>query len=177
MFNLIKSNISEIILIEPSIYTDDRGYVKETYRSDKLKEIGVDADFVQENYARSIQNVIRGLHYQKNNPQGKLITCMYGTVFDVAVDIREDSSTYGQYVSTILSDENHRQIWIPPGFAHGFCVLSSYADLNYKFTDYYDPNDAYGLIWNDPSISIDWPISYPLLSAKDSHLPTLQNLV
>ena len=130
-------------------------------------------DFVQDNRSRSTQGVLRGLHFQKHKPQGKLVTVTQGTVFDVAVDLRAESPTFGQYESVLLTGDNRVQFYIPPGFAHGFCVLSETADFQYKCTDYYDPSDEGGLLWNDPELAIAWPLDTPTLSAKDSVLPTL----
>ncbi|EFD2081704.1 dTDP-4-dehydrorhamnose 3,5-epimerase, partial [Escherichia coli] len=132
--------------------------------------------FVQDNRSSSSQNVLRGLHFQKTKPQGKLVTVTKGEVFDVAVDLRKDSRTFGQYESVILTEENKKIFYIPPGFAHGFCVLSNKADFLYKCTDFYDPNDEGGIIWNDSSLSIEWPVNAPILSKKDMELPTLKNI-
>ncbi|EFF9866949.1 dTDP-4-dehydrorhamnose 3,5-epimerase, partial [Escherichia coli] len=131
---------------------------------------------VQDNRSSSSQNVLRGLHFQKTKPQGKLVTVTKGEVFDVAVDLRKDSRTFGQYESVILTEENKKIFYIPPGFAHGFCVLSNKADFLYKCTDFYDPNDEGGIIWNDSSLSIEWPVNAPILSKKDMELPTLKNI-
>ncbi|MNO67690.1 dTDP-4-dehydrorhamnose 3,5-epimerase [compost metagenome] len=133
-------------------------------------------DFVQDNRSRSTQNVLRGLHFQKTKPQGKLVTVTQGRVFDVAVDLRPDSPTFGQHESVLLTGENKIQFYIPPGFAHGFCVLSETADFQYKCTDYYDPADESGLLWNDPALRIEWPLTEPLLSPKDSVQPTLAQI-
>ncbi|HFO5954775.1 TPA: dTDP-4-dehydrorhamnose 3,5-epimerase, partial [Escherichia coli] len=130
----------------------------------------------QDNRSSSSQNVLRGLHFQKTKPQGKLVTVTKGEVFDVAVDLRKDSRTFGQYESVILTEENKKIFYIPPGFAHGFCVLSNKADFLYKCTDFYDPNDEGGIIWNDSSLSIEWPVNAPILSKKDMELPTLKNI-
>ncbi|WP_102210071.1 dTDP-4-dehydrorhamnose 3,5-epimerase, partial [Escherichia coli] len=139
-------------------------------------ELGINLDFVQDNRSSSSQNVLRGLHFQKTKPQGKLVTVTKGEVFDVAVDLRKDSRTFGQYESVILTEENKKIFYIPPGFAHGFCVLSNKADFLYKCTDFYDPNDEGGIIWNDSSLSIEWPVNAPILSKKDMELPTLKNI-
>ncbi|HFP1804837.1 dTDP-4-dehydrorhamnose 3,5-epimerase, partial [Escherichia coli] len=138
--------------------------------------LGINLDFVQDNRSSSSQNVLRGLHFQKTKPQGKLVTVTKGEVFDVAVDLRKDSRTFGQYESVILTEENKKIFYIPPGFAHGFCVLSNKADFLYKCTDFYDPNDEGGIIWNDSSLSIEWPVNAPILSKKDMELPTLKNI-
>ncbi|HGX2080280.1 TPA: dTDP-4-dehydrorhamnose 3,5-epimerase, partial [Escherichia coli] len=146
------------------------------YNKNKFTELGINLDFVQDNRSSSSQNVLRGLHFQKTKPQGKLVTVTKGEVFDVAVDLRKDSRTFGQYESVILTEENKKIFYIPPGFAHGFCVLSNKADFLYKCTDFYDPNDEGGIIWNDSSLSIEWPVNAPILSKKDMELPTLKNI-
>ncbi|HCR2225597.1 TPA: dTDP-4-dehydrorhamnose 3,5-epimerase, partial [Enterobacter asburiae] len=162
--------------IEPKVFGDERGFFYETYHEQRYKNAGIKESFVQDNRSRSTGNVLRGLHFQKRKPQGKLVTVTAGTVFDVAVDLREDSPTFGQYESIILSGDNRLQFYIPPGFAHGFCVLSDIADFQYKCTDFYDPTDEGGIIWNDNSININWPISEPNLSLKDKELPSLEDV-
>ena len=169
--------IPEIKLIKPVVYTDQRGFFLETYHQQKYNPLGVPENFVQDNHSHSRQGVLRGLHFQLRHPQGKLIYVSRGTIFDVAVDIRRGSPTFGQWVGTILSDENHHQLYIPPGFAHGFYVLSEAADVIYKCTDFYNKDDDFGIFWNDPQIGIDWPLEgQPLLSAKDSQLPLLKDI-
>lgn len=159
------------------MHGDGRGFFLETFRADQYAQfVGVDTEFVQDNHSRSRRGVLRGLHAQRLNPQGKLVRAMRGEVFDVAVDIERGSKTYGGWVGIILSDSNHRQLWIPPGYAHGFVVLSDVADFAYKCTDYYRPDDEIGVLWNDPDIGIDWPLNRPLLSSKDSVLPRLRDL-
>ncbi|HEO9235022.1 TPA: dTDP-4-dehydrorhamnose 3,5-epimerase, partial [Enterobacter asburiae] len=158
------------------VFGDERGFFYETYHEQRYKNAGIKESFVQDNRSRSTGNVLRGLHFQKRKPQGKLVTVTAGTVFDVAVDLREDSPTFGQYESIILSGDNRLQFYIPPGFAHGFCVLSDIADFQYKCTDFYDPTDEGGIIWNDNSININWPISEPNLSLKDKELPSLEDV-
>ena len=138
--------------------------------------LGISLNFVQDNHSQSQKNVLRGLHFQKENPQGKLVRVVRGEVFDVAVDIRKDSSTYGKWVGVILSEDNKSQLWIPPGLAHGFLVMSDIADFEYKCTNYYDPNSERCLLWNDPTVNINWPISTPILSEKDKLGKTLQGL-
>ncbi|WP_337240678.1 dTDP-4-dehydrorhamnose 3,5-epimerase [Proteus faecis] len=164
------------IVIEPKVFRDERGFFLETYQKEKYKQIGIKELFVQDNFSSSSKNVLRGLHFQKNNPQGKLVTVTHGIVFDVAVDLRTGSKTFGQYESIILSSENKLQFYLPPGFAHGFCVISDRADFQYKCTDYYDPNDEGSIIWNDPDIDIQWPIQEPILSLKDEKAPKLQQI-
>lgn len=164
-------------IIEPKVHGDPRGFFMETFQAKRYADIaGIDLPFVQDNHSRSARGVLRGLHAQKQRPQGKLVRCARGEVFDVAVDINPVSPNFGTWVGVVLSDVNQRQFWVPPGYAHGFVVLSDIADFEYKCTDYYDPSDEIGLIWNDPDVGIDWPIKDPLLSAKDQALPTLAEL-
>ncbi|MDX7686064.1 dTDP-4-dehydrorhamnose 3,5-epimerase [Aeromonas oralensis] len=174
--NVIKTKIADLLIIEPKVFGDERGFFYETYQDARYKAAGITADFVQDNRSRSTQNVLRGLHFQKTKPQGKLVTVTQGRVFDVAVDLRPDSPTFGQHESVLLTGENKVQFYIPPGFAHGFCVLSETADFQYKCTDYYDPTDESGLLWNDPALGIAWPLTAPLLSPKDSVQPTLAQI-
>lgn len=174
--NIIKTKLDGLLIIEPKVFGDERGFFYETYHEQRYKNAGIKESFVQDNRSRSTGNVLRGLHFQKRKPQGKLVTVTAGTVFDVAVDLREDSTTFGQYESIILSGDNRLQFYIPPGFAHGFCVLSDIADFQYKCTDFYDPTDEGGIIWNDNSININWPISEPNLSLKDKELPSLEDV-
>lgn len=169
-------SIEGLLLLKPTIFSDERGFFYETYHQDKFKNNGISLDFKQDNRSRSKFGVLRGLHFQLNKPQGKLVTVTRGKVFDVAVDMRRNSPTYGDYVSVILSDENFHQFYIPPGFAHGFCVLSDEVDFQYKCTELYDPTDEGGIRWDDPQIAIDWPISEPILSNKDLKLPYLADL-
>jgi dTDP-4-dehydrorhamnose 3,5-epimerase len=172
------TKLAGVLIIEPKVYGDTRGFFKETFQVDRYREIGVDLSFVQENHSRSHQGVLRGLHLQKNRPQGKLVSCSLGSVFDVIVDVDPNSITFGQHFSIELSDENHLQLWIPPGYAHGFCVTSEIADFQYKCTDYYFPEDEFGVVWSDSDLAIDWPILDPLVSDKDLALPRLnQGLV
>lgn len=166
---ILKTNIDDCIIIEPDIFCDNRGFFLETFNYQRYAEVlNIPKNFVQDNHSTSAKNVLRGLHYQKNKPQGKLVRVVAGEVFDVAVDLRKESSTFGEYTSVILSESNNRQLWIPPGFAHGFLVLSDIAHFEYKCTDYYDPSDERCLLWNDPKLKIEWPCSRPLLSKKDS---------
>lgn len=174
--NVIQTKLSGALIIEPKIFGDDRGFFYETYQAERYKAAGISLDFVQDNRSRSSKGVLRGLHFQKNKPQGKLVTVTQGEVFDVAVDLRKDSPTFGQHVSVLLTGDNRVQFYIPPGFAHGFCVLSDTADFQYKCTDYYDPADEGGLLWNDPELAIAWPLTNPTLSAKDSVQPTLDQI-
>jgi len=161
--------IPDVKLIEPKVFGDDRGFFLESFQAERYtQQVGITLPFVQDNHSRSAKNVLRGLHFQRSKPQGKLVRVVRGQVLDVAVDIRQGSSTFGNVVAEILSEENKRQLWIPPGLAHGFVVLSETADFEYKCTDYYDPSDEGSLIWNDPDLNIDWRVSDPILSAKDA---------
>ncbi|GFE69796.1 dTDP-4-dehydrorhamnose 3,5-epimerase [Chroococcus sp. FPU101] len=166
---VISTDIPDVLIIEPQVYGDERGFFFESFNIRTFKEkTGLDVEFVQDNHSRSFQNVLRGLHYQIQQPQGKLVRVVVGEVFDVAVDLRESSPTFGKWVSCLLSEENKRQFWIPPGFAHGFLVLSDYADFLYKTTNYYAPQYDRTLLWNDPKVGIDWPITgEAILSEKD----------
>jgi dTDP-4-dehydrorhamnose 3,5-epimerase len=176
--NVIKTNLDGCVIIEPKVFGDHRGFFKETYQAERYKESGIELSFVQDNYSRSQKGVLRGLHFQISKPQGKLVCVTFGEVFDVAVDIREGSATYGQWEGLILSGENHKQFYVPPGFAHGFVVLSDTADFQYKCTDYYDPSDEGGIIWSDPDLAIDWHLGdiVPKLSEKDLIHGTLADL-
>ena len=163
----------EVLLIEPDVFPDPRGFFMETFHSIKYAEHGLPAVFLQDNHSRSSRGVLRGLHYQLKNPQGKLVRVVSGEVFDVAVDIRRGSPWFGKWVGAILSEENHRQMYVPPGFAHGFCTLSESADFLYKCTDLYAPGDEYGIAWDDPEIAIEWPEMDYLISDKDLANPLL----
>ena len=171
--NVVETQLPGVLIIEPKVFGDHRGFFKETFQIERYQEAGIDLSFVQDNHSRSQRGVLRGLHWQKTRPQGKLVSCSLGAVFDVAVDVDQNSPTFGTYVGVELSAENHRQLWIPPGYAHGFCVLSETADFQYKCSDLYIPEDEGGLIWNDPELGIQWPIESPSLSEKDLALPTL----
>ena len=171
-----KTKLSGVLIIEPSVFGDERGFFKEIFQKERYDEIGINNSFVQDNYSRSEYGVLRGLHFQKKNPQGKLVSCTLGSVFDVIVDIKPDSKTFSQYIGVEISEKNHLQIWVPPGYAHGFCVLSEIADFHYKCTDFYFPNDEGGIVWNDPDVNVKWPISNPKLSSKDLKLPSLKTL-
>jgi len=174
--NVTETQLAGVLIIEPKVFGDSRGFFKETFQAERYREAGIEYTFVQDNYSRSQKGVLRGLHFQITKPQGKLVSCPKGAVFDVAVDIDPESRTYGQYVGVELTEENHKQLWVPPGYAHGFCVLSETADFQYKCTDYYDPSDEAGVIWSDPDVAIEWPITDPSLSSKDALLPTLKEL-
>jgi dTDP-4-dehydrorhamnose 3,5-epimerase len=161
-------SIPECVLIEPVVFGDDRGFFMETYHAEKFRAAGIDVTFVQQNHSRSGRNTLRGLHYQIQNPQGKLVRVTAGEVFDVAVDMRRSSPTFGKWCGARLSAENKRQLYVPPGFAHGFCVVSESADFVYSCTDLYAPQHERSLLWNDPAVGIDWPIGAPLLSPRDA---------
>ena len=174
---VIRTTLKDCVIIEPKVFGDERGFFLETFQSDRYAELaGISLPFVQDNHSRSSKGVLRGLHFQKTKPQGKLVRVVRGEVYDVAVDIRSGSATYGQWEAVILSEENKTQFWVPPGFAHGFVVLSETADFEYKCTDYYDPSDEGSLLWNDPDLNIPWPIDNPKLSEKDANAPLLANL-
>lgn len=163
-----KLEISDVILIEPTVLRDERGFFKETYKKSIFMANGL-PDFVQENHSLSVRNVLRGLHYQASpKAQGKLVRCINGEIFDVVVDLRENSDTRYSWVSAILSAENHHELYIPEGFAHGFCVLSDEAEIVYKCTNEYSPEHERGIMWNDPKVGISWPILNPIISAKDT---------
>lgn len=175
---VIDTEINDAKIIEPTVFGDERGFFLETFQAKRYQEMaGIDLPFIQDNHSRSSKGVLRGLHFQKTRPQGKLVRVVRGEVFDVAVDIRKGSPTFGLWSGVILSEENKRQFWVPPGLAHGFVVLSALADFEYKCTDYYDPSDEGCLRWNDPTVNIHWPIETPLLSEKDKAGQTLSELL
>jgi dTDP-4-dehydrorhamnose 3,5-epimerase len=174
---IIKTSIPEVIVFVPPVFTDSRGYFLETYQQQKYAEAGISKSFVQDNQSYSTKNVLRGLHFQLRHPQAKLVRVTQGTVFDVAIDIRKNSPTFGKWHGEILSAENKKQIYIPENFAHGFCVLSDSAEFLYKCTDFYVPGDESGLLWNDPQLGINWPIDQPILSDKDAVLPKLADVL
>ena len=174
-FNFIKTDIDGVLIVETKAFGDNRGYFMETYHEEKFREGGITANFVQDNQSKSTKGVLRGLHFQKKYPQAKLVRVIKGEVYDVAVDLRKDSPTYGKYVGAILSEENKKQFFIPKGFAHGFLVLSDEAEFTYKCDDFYHPEDEGGLMWNDPEIGIEWPldgIDNLNLSEKDMNNPS-----
>lgn len=174
---LFESPLPGVFVIEPKVFGDQRGFFVETYRESLFREAGIAASFVQDNHSRSARGVLRGLHLQRVQPQGKLVRVSRGAVFDVAVDVRRDSPHFGKWFGAVLDDVEHRMMYVPPGFAHGFCVLSEVADFNYKCSDYYHPQSEAGVIWNDPDIGIVWPDMgvAPMLSAKDLALPRLRD--
>jgi dTDP-4-dehydrorhamnose 3,5-epimerase len=174
---LQKTSIPDVLIFEPKVFGDERGFFYESFNQKKFSELtGVDTSFVQDNHSRSAKNVLRGLHYQIRQPQGKLVRVVQGEVFDVAVDIRKSSPTFGKAIGVHLSAENHRQLWIPVGFAHGFVVLSDYAEFLYKTTDYWAPEHERSIAWDDPQIAIEWPLTVtPTLSEKDRNAPLLKD--
>jgi dTDP-4-dehydrorhamnose 3,5-epimerase len=173
---VIETVLPGALIIEPKVYGDHRGFFLETWREDQYRSLGIKEKFVQDNHSRSAKNVLRGLHLQKKNPQGKLVRVARGSVYDVAADIDPCSPTFGKWVGIELNDENLRQFYVPPGYAHGFCVLSEMADFLYRCTDYYSPADESGVRWDDPELAIPWPVSHPALSDKDKLLPFLKEL-
>ena len=171
------SKLKGCVIIEPRVFGDERGFFLETFQAIRYEqEAGIDLPFVQDNYSRSTRGVLRGLHFQKTKPQGKLVRVVRGEVYDVAVDIREGSATFGEWEGVTLSEDNKKQFWVPPGFAHGFVVLSDTADFEYKCTDYYDPSDEGCILWSDPDLDIPWPIANPVLSTKDESAKRLVDL-
>jgi dTDP-4-dehydrorhamnose 3,5-epimerase len=175
-FHFERLEIPEIILVEPEIFKDTRGFFMETYKYSDFERADIEAYFVQDNFSRSSQGILRGLHYQKDpEAHGKLIQCLQGKIFDAAVDIRKGSPTFGRWVSAELSRETGRMLYVPPGFAHGFLVLSDTADVMYKCTREYSPENDRGVIWNDPDVGIRWPLKNPSLSGKDSRHPLLKD--
>jgi len=173
---LIPTRLPGTLVIEPQVFGDARGFFYESYNEAKYREAGIDRRFVQSNVSRSAKGVLRGLHYQWPNPQGKLVSVLEGEVYDVAVDIRRGSPTFGHWVAAMLTADNHRHFWIPEGFAHGFCVVSEFATFSYQCTALYEPAADAGIRWNDADIGIDWPVSAPLLSGKDERAPFLKDV-
>ena len=175
MFTFNKTKIEGVFIIEPQVFGDERGFFMETYKESDFKKAGLDYNFIQDNHSKSRKGVLRGLHYQLHYPQAKLVRVIQGEVFDVAVDLRKDSPTYGQWIGVLLSAENKKMFMIPRGFAHGFVVLSETAEFVYKCDEVYHPEDEGGIMWNDPEVGIDWPYKgEPLLSEKDKKHPSLK---
>lgn len=174
--NVIETKIPGVLIIEPNVFGDGRGFFKETWQKDRYEDIGIRGEFVQDNLSFSTKGVLRGLHYQYPHEQGKLVFVVMGTVFDAAVDIRVGSPTFGQWAGVELSGDNHRQFWVPPGFAHGFCVLSETAYFTYKCNDVYTRSAEGGILWNDPDIGIAWPMKEAVLSDKDQIYPRLKDV-
>lgn len=175
--NIVKTSLSDCLIIEPKVFGDDRGFFLETFHISRYADkADIKLPFVQDNHSRSSKGVLRGLHFQKTKPQGKLVRVVKGEVFDVAVDIRKNSKTFGKWESVILSEDNKKQFWVPPGFAHGFIVLSDIADFEYKCTDYYDPLDEGSILWSDSDLGINWPLINPILSDKDANANKLADI-
>jgi len=175
-FTFTKLSIPDVILVEAKSFPDARGFFLESFKESSFIENGINIKFVQDNYSRSIKGVLRGLHFQKNpKAQAKLITALRGEIFDVAVDVRKNSRTYGKWVSEVLSEQNHKLLYVPEGFAHGYCVLSEEVDIFYKVNQEYSPEHDSGFIWNDPEVTIKWPVDKPTMSEKDLKLPLLKN--
>lgn len=174
--NVISTKLPGVLIIEPKVFGDARGFFLESFHRQRYLDIGIELPFVQDNHSRSRQGVLRGLHFQRTRPQGKLVRVTQGAVYDVVVDINPVSATCGEYVGIELSAEDHLQLWVPPGYAHGFCVLTDTADFQYKCTEVYDPEDEGGVLWNDPDLDIAWPLDTPQLSEKDQRYPRLREL-
>jgi dTDP-4-dehydrorhamnose 3,5-epimerase len=173
----MQSDLPGVIIVEPDVHRDNRGFFLESYHAEKYRACGIPGTFVQDNHSCSVRNTVRGLHLQRRNPQGKLIRVIHGEVWDVAVDLRPGSSYWGKWTAVVLSADNFRQLYIPPGFAHGFCVLSDIAHLEYKCSELYDPSDEVGVAHDDPQLAIAWPVAEPLLSERDKRNPTLAAFV
>lgn len=164
----IPTDLAGVVLIEPKVFEDERGFFMETFHKPRFVAAGIDSEFVQDNHSRSRFGVLRGLHYQLSHPQGKLVRAVRGAVFDVAVDLRRSSATFGRWYGCELSEANRRQLYIPPGFAHGFCVTSDMAEVIYKCTEIYHPEDERTILWSDPTVGVKWPVNEPIVSAKDA---------
>jgi dTDP-4-dehydrorhamnose 3,5-epimerase len=169
----LETTLDGVVLLEPDVYGDERGFLLESFSKAAWAELGIDVDFVQDNHSRSGQNILRGLHFQTEPGQAKLVRCVRGRIWDVAVDLRRGSPTYGQWEGHELDDVAHRQLFVPVGFGHGFCVLSEVADVHYKVSSYYDPETEAGIAWDDPEVGVDWPVSEPQLSERDRSAPRL----
>jgi dTDP-4-dehydrorhamnose 3,5-epimerase len=174
--NVKETKLPGVLILEPKVFPDDRGYFLETWNSTRYEQAGIPGPFVQDNISFSTKWILRGLHFQYPQSQGKLIQVLSGEVMDIVVDIRVGSPTYSQWIGEVLSESNHRQMYVPPGFAHGYCVTSEAAHFSYKCTDFYNPATEHGIIWNDPDIGIEWPIAEPILSPKDNAYPRLKDL-
>jgi dTDP-4-dehydrorhamnose 3,5-epimerase len=172
----LDTEIEDLVLVEPEVHGDQRGFLVETFRDDAWGELGIEAEFVQENHSRSGRNILRGLHFQTSPGQAKLVRCLRGRIWDVAVDLRRDSPAYGRWEGHELDDERHRQLFVPVGFAHGFCVLSEEADVAYKLSSRYDPKTEAGIAWDDPDVGVEWPIGDPQLSERDRTAPRLAEI-
>ena len=173
---VVPTAIPGVLVIKPDVHTDGRGFFLETYHANRYAAQGIQGPFVQDNHSRSTAGTLRGLHLQLQHPQGKLVRAIEGEIYDVAVDVRRGSPTFGRWVAVTLTAANFRQCYVPPGFAHGFCVVSPVAQVEYKCTDVYDPSDEIGIAWNDPALAISWPVREPMLSPRDARHPTLAEL-
>jgi len=171
--NVKTTSLSDVLVVAPKVFEDSRGFFVEVFNVDGFAARGLPTHFVQDNHSRSRRNVVRGLHYQLERPQGKLVTVIRGKIFDVVVDIRRGSPTFAKWTAVVLDDVAREAVWIPPGFAHGFCAVSDVADVVYKCTDYYHPPSERGIRWNDPAVAIEWPVSDPIVSEKDARYPPL----
>jgi len=176
MARRLETQLDGLALIEPQVHGDERGFLVETFRDDGWRELGIEVEFVQENHSRSGRGILRGLHFQTKPGQAKLVRCLRGAIWDVAVDLRRDSPTYRRWEGHELDDERHRQLFVPAGFAHGFCVLSDRADVAYKLSSYYDPVTEAGIAWDDPEVGVEWPIPDPILSDRDRAAPSLAEI-
>jgi dTDP-4-dehydrorhamnose 3,5-epimerase len=176
MARRVETQLDGLVLIEPQVHGDERGFLVETFRDESWRELGIEVEFVQENHSRSGRGILRGLHFQTRPGQAKLVRCLRGGIWDVAVDLRRDSPTYRRWEGHELDDERHRQLFVPAGFAHGFCVLSERADVAYKLSSYYDPATEAGIAWDDPEVGVEWPISDPVLSDRDRAAPRLAEI-
>jgi dTDP-4-dehydrorhamnose 3,5-epimerase len=172
----LPTTLADVVLVEPDVHGDERGFLVETFSARAWRELGIDLEFVQDNHSRSRAGILRGLHFQTAPGQAKLIRCSRGRIWDVAVDLRRDSPTYGRWEGHELDDERHRQLLVPVGFAHGFCVLSEIADVHYKLSSYYDPATEAGIAWDDPDVAVEWPIAEPELSERDRTAPRLAEI-
>ena len=172
----LETRLEGTVLLEPQVHGDDRGFLVETFSADAWRELGVDVDFVQDNHSRSRGGILRGLHFQTTPGQAKLVRCLRGRIWDVAVDLRRDSPTYGQWEGYELDDDLHRQFFVPVGFAHGFCVLSEVADVHYKLSSIYDPETEAGIAWDDPQVAVEWPVAEPQVSQRDATAPRLAEI-
>ena len=172
----LPTKLDGVVLVEPEVFGDDRGFLVETYSAGRWRAMGIDVDFVQDNHSRSSGGILRGLHFQTSPGQAKLVRCSRGRIWDVAVDLRRDSETYGRWEGYELDDETHRQLFVPVGFAHGFCTLSDVADVSYRLSSLYDPATEAGIAWDDPEVGIEWPVDEPILSERDSSAPRLADV-
>ena len=170
---VIETSLPGVVVLKPRVFSDARGFFYEAYNEARYREVGIDCGFVQDNFSKSTKGILRGLHWQVSQPQDKLVWCLQGEVYDVAVDVRPGSPTFGKWCGVTLSSEEKNQIFVPAGFAHGFCVVSDTAEVTYKCSRFYAPEDEGGVIWNDPKLGIEWPIAEPILSKKDAALPPL----